>query len=263
MIDDRCLVFFATVGCFISVKMDCGACESKDLSPTGVRGEGAVDLSKMGNGKTLLEPITPVPNRETADSPFDCKKSPLTAAKIPTKASCFDSESSGSDGPVGSVGSGDDTSPQTPRDGLCVGGERSPRTPREVVFDPFAPGPEHLAMAPLNKRYNNQVRSSVARRLAFEFSLRFDECDRSDDVELITDEEMFESVYNNLLEAIVLKQTESFLAEASVIEWDSDSYRTPSPPYLTGIAETCPGAPMKSSAVSRKIDLGLVRKLEF
>ncbi|KAL5738912.1 hypothetical protein ACOSP7_027859 [Xanthoceras sorbifolium] len=83
------------------------------------------------------------------------------------------------------------------------------------------------------------------------------------DVESISDEEVFESVYNNLLEAIVAKQTEGLLAEIANIECDSDCCQTPPAPRLNGIAETCPGAPMKSSAVSRKIDLGLCRKLEF
>ncbi|KAK0585944.1 hypothetical protein LWI29_036672 [Acer saccharum] len=239
--------------------MGSGACEDqsskcKDSSPKfaekldGVSDKEPVELSTVadGNGMASLEPITPVPNREAADSQFDCK-SPLSVPNRPAKHSCFDSKTSGKDDPVASIG------------------DSSPKTPRDVVFDPFAPAPDHLAMAPLNKKYINQVRSSVARRLNFESSLLFEEHNKtcSDGMESISDEEIFESVYNNLLEAIVSKQTECFLEEIPNIEWDSDCCKTPPVTRLNGIAETCPGAPKKSSAVSRKIDLGLCRKLEY
>ncbi|KAH7554634.1 hypothetical protein JRO89_XS12G0251000 [Xanthoceras sorbifolium] len=239
--------------------MDSGVCEDqstkcKDLSPKlaekadEASNKEAIELSTVAaDGTASLEPITPVPNREVADSSFDCK-SPLSESKRPAKVSCFDSETSRKDKSV-----------------ACAG-DSSPQTPKDVVFDPFAPGPDHLAMAPLNKKYIDQVRSSVARRLNFESSIHFEEHNNdtcADDVESISDEEVFESVYNNLLEAIVAKQTEGLLAEIANIECDSDCCQTPPAPRLNGIAETCPGAPMKSSAVSRKIDLGLCRKLEF
>ncbi|TXG57476.1 hypothetical protein EZV62_015305 [Acer yangbiense] len=224
--------------------MGSGACEDqsskcKDSSPKfaetldRVGDKEPVELSTVadGNGMASLEPITPVPNREAADSQFDCK-SPLSVPNRPAKHSCFDCKTSGKDDPVASIG------------------DSSPKTPRDVVFDPFAPAPDHLAMAPLNKKYINQVRSSVARRLNFESSLLFEEHNKtcSDGVESISDEEIFESVYNNLLEAIVSKQTECFLEEIPNIEWDSDFCKTPPVTRLNGIAETCPGAPKKSSA---------------
>lgn len=206
----------------------------------GVRNKEAVELSTVADGATSLGPITPVPKRETVDVPFDCD-SPLTEAKRPTKIACFAMKTSGKDDQVTSIDDG------------------SPRTPKGVVFDPFAPGPDSMAMAPLCKKYVNQMRTSVARCLNFESSLKLME----EDMESISDEEMFESVYNNLLEAIILKQTEGLLAEISNGELDSDCCKTPPEPHLNGIAETCPGAPMKSLAKARKIDLGLCRKLDF
>ncbi|KAJ6331409.1 hypothetical protein OIU76_009897 [Salix suchowensis] len=114
----------------------------------------------------------------------------------------------------------------------------SPRTPEDGVFDPFAPGHEDNVLAP---------------RWSF-----------GDDAEFLSDEEMFESVYESLLEAIVLKQTEGALEEMSKLQRGSDDCTTPpAAPKLTRIPDTCPGAPLKQKGKSRIIDLGLCRKLEF
>ncbi|XP_044485113.1 unknown protein 1-like [Mangifera indica] len=144
--------------------------------------------------------------------------------------------------------------------------DSSPQTPNEVVFDPVAPpGLDNMAMASLCKKYFDQIRTSAARRLKFESSFNSMENKTCiDGAKSISDEELFEFVYNDLLEAIVSKQTEDLLAEISNTEWDSDCCKTPPAPHLNGIAETSPGAPVKKpSAKSRKIDLGLGRKLEF
>ncbi|XP_038702205.1 uncharacterized protein LOC119998830 isoform X2 [Tripterygium wilfordii] len=106
-----------------------------------------------------------------------------------------------------------------------------PRTPKGGVFDPFAPGPDRLAPAPF--------------------------C-------FMSEEEMFDALYENLLEVIVTKQAEDALSEISNIVCDFDACQTPpSAPRLTGIADTCPGAPIKPTGKSRNFDLGLCRKLEF
>lgn len=204
--------------------------------------EAAVELSTMADQAAPQGPITPVLKREVVDVPID-GDSPLTEA---TKVFLFVGETITKEDQVASVNDG------------------SPQTPKDVVFDPFAPGPDHLAMAPLCKKYVYQMKTSAARRLNFDSSLKLMEDSTDvDAVESISDEEMFESVYNNLLEAIVSKQTEDILAEISNIEWDPESCKTPPTLHQSGIAETCPGAPMKPSAKSRKIDLDLRRKLEF
>ncbi|KAJ6708500.1 CYCLIN-DEPENDENT PROTEIN KINASE INHIBITOR SMR11 [Salix viminalis] len=140
----------------------------------------------------------------------------------------------------------------------------SPRTPKDGVFDPFAPGHEDKILAPQCKKYYDEARASVVRRLNFTSSFRALRNESfGDDVEL-SDEEMFESVYESLLEAIVLKQTEGALEEMTKLEWDSDDCTTPpAAPILTGVPDTCPAAPLKRKGKSRTIDLGLCRKLEF
>ncbi|XP_027191366.1 uncharacterized protein [Cicer arietinum] len=44
----------------------------------------------------------------------------------------------------------------------------SPRTPKGVIFDPFAPGPEDiLARAPHSRKYHEEMRNNAARKLHF------------------------------------------------------------------------------------------------
>ncbi|KAJ6407617.1 hypothetical protein OIU84_010997 [Salix udensis] len=141
----------------------------------------------------------------------------------------------------------------------------SPRTPEDGVFDPFAPGHEDNVLAPRCKKYYDEARASVGCRLNFTSSSRaLRNGSFGDDAEFLSDEEMFESVYESLLEAIVLKQTEGALEEMSKLQWGSDDCTTPpAAPKLTRIPDTCPGAPLKQKGKSRIIDLGLCRKLEF
>ncbi|GAB2272057.1 hypothetical protein Dimus_006877 [Dionaea muscipula] len=141
--------------------------------------------------------------------------------------------------------------------------DESPRTPKECIFDPFAPGPDAMVLAPINRKFGKKFRNIVARRLDFhDSSGRLSgarDLDNEDDVE----EMMLESVYKTFLEAILLKQTAVFFAE----HYDSHSAapETPSlPSLLTGIAKTCPRAPLKpGTRRSKQIDNGLCRKLEF
>ncbi|XP_038695194.1 cyclin-dependent protein kinase inhibitor SMR11-like isoform X2 [Tripterygium wilfordii] len=184
--------------------------------------------------------MTPDSIRENGEVPdFG---SPITVLKKPAKALCFDLETSRNQDPFASI---DDSS--------------SPRTPKDCVFDPFAPGPAHLALAPLCKKYFDKSRVNVVRRLSFDSSYKIVE-----DAGFISDEEMFDAVYENLLAVIVTKQAEDALSEISNIECDFDACQTPPlAPRLTGIADTCPGAPVKLPGKSRNLDLGLCRKLDF
>lgn len=194
-----------------------------------------------------LGPITPDSN---TDFLFDFT-SPLTLdSSPPPKAALFDSHQS---------------------DILYASSDGSPRTPKEGVFDPFAPGPEKIMLAPHSNKYLPESRSNAARRLNFDSSVKcIRDGNHETDAETISDDEMLlETVYDALLEAIVSKQTEGFLlAEmlplGSDADAEADAFKTPiSVTRLSGIAETCPRAPMKPTRKLRNIDQSLCRKLEF
>ncbi|XP_050213179.1 uncharacterized protein LOC126664708 [Mercurialis annua] len=219
-----------------------------------------------------LSPSTPDAHKENGEFPLDLK-SPLTVVKKSSKVLTFDSKSD-----------------RVQEPSACFDKSSSPKTPKDGVFDPFAPGPEDKVWAPQSKKYSEEARSNAVRRLNFSSSFKgFDsKVGSCDEEESISDAEMFESVYESLLEAILSKQTESVLAEQSAnmeseavlskqtemivaeqstnmeSDSDSDACKTPpSAPRLTGIADTCPGAPMKPTGNSRIFDFGLCRKLEF
>ncbi|XVE84281.1 hypothetical protein DITRI_Ditri17bG0000300 [Diplodiscus trichospermus] len=199
-----------------------------------------------GDEEAVLGPITPDANREIGEYPYICD-SPPTAVKKPQKIPHF--------GPDATV----------KQDSLASTGRNSSKTPKDGVFNPFAPGPEDMVFAPICRKYIDEMRTSVARCLNFGNTVRnVDSGTLRTSADSLSDEEMFETVYENLLEAIVSNQAEGLLTEFSDIEWDSDGCKTPpSGPCLNGVAKTCPGAPIKPIGRSRNIDLGLCRKLEF
>ncbi|KAM7260104.1 hypothetical protein ACFE04_015845 [Oxalis oulophora] len=135
----------------------------------------------------------------------------------------------------------------------------SPQTPKDSVFDPFAAGLDDKAWAPMCNKYAEEIRCHVNRCLNFGSSVKPLKYD-SDDINY-SEDEMVEFLYADLLEVIVTKQAEFFLAELK----SAVTFQTPaSAPRTIGTAETCPGAPMKSSGRSRKVDVvGLCKKLEF
>ncbi|XP_019196043.1 PREDICTED: unknown protein 1-like [Ipomoea nil] len=156
---------------------------------------------------------------------------------------------------------------------LPSNGGDSPRTPKESVFDPFAPGPEELLRAPLCLK-----KTGVARMLNFEDCIRvlnFEGCTENYfSVDAMTSDELLMGrLYRMLLRIVVSKHTEEFLAgipnQVSDSDSDSDGGSTPSSPppsslpLLTGIAETCPAAPRKTARKVISIDRDLCKKLEF
>ncbi|KAK9289323.1 hypothetical protein L1049_007478 [Liquidambar formosana] len=195
------------------------------------------------NKGASLEPITPDHTRENGDFLSDFQ-SPLTLLSSPPNLVFTDFCPRSNNEPCGI--------------------DCSPRTPKDNVFNPFAPGPDEMMLAPQCKKDMGESRISVARRLNFDSSTKFSVAD-GNHVENLSDEEMLlESVYGSLLEAIVSKQTEDVLAEISPPELNSDGFKTPtSAPRLNGVAEICPGAPMKPTRKLGNTDLGLCRKLEF
>jgi len=210
------------------VEEDCVVVEAK---------ENVTEIS-LQSTVAAMGPITPDSNKETGDFLFGVT-SPLTFVSSPEN------------------------------DNLGASINFSPQTPVEGVFDPFAPGPEKLAMAPHCKKYLKESRINVARRLKFDTSVSFilDGNDETDAETISDDDVLLEAVYDTLSEAIVSKQTEGLVTEILPLDPGFDGFYTPdSATRLSGIAETCPGAPVKTAGTTKKlriIDQGLCRKLEF
>ncbi|KAL4331539.1 hypothetical protein HN51_038318 [Arachis hypogaea] len=168
-----------------------------------------------------INPITPEPLGENGDFAVHLH-SPLT---IEAKQLKLDSDSNG-----------------------------SPRTPKGSVFDPFAPGPEHLMRAPQGKKYL-ELNIGVSRRLDFPHSHSLDAS--YDEEESLSDQEIFDSLCKDLMKVIVSNQTEV-------------AYCTTPPkllPVFSASPGTCPPAPIKlrSGANPRNTnsEVGLCKKLEF
>lgn len=213
--------------------------EEKSIDPKSVSNnidEKSVVVKDVGiskNDVSSLSPITPDSDKETGDFSIDLK-SPLTLVSSPPRESvaCLDSD---------------------------------PRTPLGSVFDPFAPSTDKLLLnAPRCRKSRAESQVNVVRRLNFDLS---DDCSPDENCKAIaeaavaSDEEiLLENMYDTLLEAIVSKQREGI-----VDVYSEDGFKTPeSAERLSGVAETCPGAPtLKCGGKSRKIDQSLCRRLEF
>lgn len=199
--------------------------------------------ASTGNGSSL-EPVTPDSNPENGDQ-FHGFSSPLTVYSSSPNLRCFNSYQNNHTNFLN---------------------EDSPRTPKESVFDPFAPGPDKLLLAPHRGKCMEESRINVVRQLNFNSTATLvRDSNHEVNKEITLDEEkLFECVYVTLLEAIISEQTEELVAKALTQVSESDGYRTPtSAPRLSGVADTCPGAPVKSTSKFRVIDKELCRKLEF
>lgn len=190
------------------------------------------------NGGFAPSPITPDSNKESADL-MSAFTSPLTIISSP------------------SMNEEDDDSYMNVEDD-----DSSPCTPKEGVFDPFAPGPDKLTNAPLSMKHLEESRSYVARRLNFNSLLTKKDSEKREFG--FDDESLLEAIYDSLLEAIISQQAADILDEMTAIGSNNDVLETPpSAPRVSGIADTCPGAPMKPVKKSRNIDLSLCRRLDF
>ncbi|XP_038883894.1 unknown protein 1 [Benincasa hispida] len=199
-----------------------------------------------------LGPSTPDADRESGDFLSD-SKSPLTqvVTSKPLSLTCIDSLDEKIEAPL------EDSDSFDP---LC-----SPRTPKDGVFDPFSPGPAHLALAPISRKCFNGSVGFVARRLQFgsSSSSSFLQIVEAEEEQSISDNELLEAVYENLLEVIVSHQAESSLGQLSSSQSDSSDCSTPPTSFVSGVAQTCPAAPVKPLRKLRNLDMGLCRKLEF
>ncbi|GAU37161.1 hypothetical protein TSUD_391500 [Trifolium subterraneum] len=191
-----------------------------------------MDLCESPNTKEKdsVVPVTPqVVKEKTADFEF---QSPLTLSTTVVLRKQFDNDSD----------------------------NHSPRTPKDVVFDPFAPPTKDAHHT--HSKYLDEFRTSVVRRLCFRSSAH--------DADSLSDQHIFESIYNNLLHFILFKQMEEELLPpmSNLQRYDSDDDECKSPPSMlrfTGIAHTCPPAPRKLKPANQPkiIQLELCKKLEF
>lgn len=149
-----------------------------------------------------------------------------------------------------------------PDESLSVGCQ----TPRGNIFDPFAPGTEEIGCGAPKKKVVRGVEALSRRKLIFEaddfpvrrLSFEFDD---SEEEELYLQGicKMFlDLIFSN--QALEATQNKEDLIDAIPPE----SYRTPeSQPLLTGIADTCPDAPLRPSLKMLKLSPGICRKLDF
>ncbi|CAM0950435.1 unnamed protein product [Alopecurus aequalis] len=141
------------------------------------------------------------------------------------------------------------------------------QTPRGNIFDPFAPGPDEAFCGAPKKKLLRGVEALSRRKLIFEaddFPVRrlSYEFDDSQEEELYLQGvcKMFLDLIfsNQVLEAT---QDRESLIDASP---PPESYKTPeSQPRLTGIADTCPDAPLRPSLKMLKLSPSICRKLDF
>lgn len=140
------------------------------------------------------------------------------------------------------------------------------QTPRGNIFDPFAPGPEEAGCGAPKKKTVRGAEALSRRKLIFEaddFPVRrlSYEFDDSEEEELYLQAicKMFlDLIFSN--QALELAQDREDLIDAIPPE----SYKTPeSQPLLTGIADTCPDAPLRPSLKMLKLSPGICRKLDF
>ncbi|PIA43581.1 hypothetical protein AQUCO_01900168v1 [Aquilegia coerulea] len=152
----------------------------------------------------------------------------------------------------------------------------SPRTPKDYVFNPFAPGPDDLMLAPQGKRFAKKSLFKVVRRLNFDSSaVSIDDTkkeifndDDDDENNVEVEEVLLDKMYKSFLDVIVSMQTQGDVEKEKekegVIHENFSGFTTPTHlPLLNGIAETCPGAPIKSRQCCKKMDLGFCKKLDF
>ncbi|KAK6129458.1 hypothetical protein DH2020_036799 [Rehmannia glutinosa] len=209
---------------FISISISkvadktCGIVEAKNVIVLSQSSTPAADHRQS------IGPLTPDSNRENGELDHDFS-SPLTLVSSTLNASTQSNHPTSPDG-------------------------NSSETPKETLFDSFAPGPDNVLLAPHHRKYREESRIHVVRRLNFlcETHLVRDISHESN-METISDEEhLFEIVYDTILDAIVSEQTKELGAKFPTRFSGLDGFRTPkSAPHLSGIAETCPAAPVKST----------------
>ncbi|KAL5204817.1 hypothetical protein ABZP36_009688 [Zizania latifolia] len=136
------------------------------------------------------------------------------------------------------------------------------QTPRESIFDPFAPGPEEAVCAP-KKKVIRAAEAPSRRQLSFESGdypvkrLSYDFDDSEED-------QFLERICNMFIDLIISNQALDTAGNYMMDSSSPGSCETPSSePLLTGIADTCPDAPLRQSLKAVKLSPSICRKLNF
>ncbi|XP_040385208.1 uncharacterized protein LOC102704935 isoform X2 [Oryza brachyantha] len=137
------------------------------------------------------------------------------------------------------------------------------QTPRESIFDPFAPGAEEVACAP-KKKVIRAPELPSRRQLSFDsgdypvkrLSYEFDDCEE--------DDQFLERICKMFIDLIISNQALETNGKDLLDSSSPGSCETPSSePLLTGIADACPDAPMRRSLKVVQLSPSICRKLDF
>uniref|UniRef100_A0A0E0BEN9 Uncharacterized protein n=1 Tax=Oryza glumipatula TaxID=40148 RepID=A0A0E0BEN9_9ORYZ len=137
------------------------------------------------------------------------------------------------------------------------------QTPRESIFDPFAPGPEELACAP-KKNVIKSPELPPRRQLSFDsgdypvkrLSFEFDDAEE--------DDQFLERICKMFIDLIVSNQALETIGKDLIGSNSPGSCETPSSePLLTGIADTCLDAPLRRPLKAVQLSPSICRKLDF
>lgn len=211
-------------------KVDSPTVEEKDVR----RFPQSSDLTFHQRPTSTGRPVTPDFERGSAEQFLDMPCQAMLVSSPPS-VPCFDFNNNGS------------------------------KTPKDSIFDPFAPVHDKFMLAPRSKKCMEESRNNIVRRLNFSSTTNLVSWNQEAYNDTISEEEqMFDIVYSDLLDVITLERTKEIASESVFQVSDSDGFCTPKfAARLTGIAETCPGAPKKSISKYRNIDKKLCRKLEY
>uniref|UniRef100_A0A0D9XNH8 Uncharacterized protein n=1 Tax=Leersia perrieri TaxID=77586 RepID=A0A0D9XNH8_9ORYZ len=136
-------------------------------------------------------------------------------------------------------------------------------TPRENIFDPFAPRPEEVACAP-KKKVIRVPEVPSRRQQGFDsgdypvkrLNYEFDDCEE--------DDQFLERVCKMFIDLIISKQALDTTGEGLIDSSSPVSCETPSSaPLLTGIADVCLDAPLRQSVKVVQVSPSICRKINF
>ncbi|KAL0450870.1 UNVERIFIED_CONTAM: hypothetical protein Slati_1643400 [Sesamum latifolium] len=116
---------------------------------------------------------------------------------------------------------------------------------------------------PHPRKYIQGMGTNVVRRLNFIYAENLvRDVNHESSGETISDEEhLFESVYSTILDAIFSEHIKEFVANQVS---DPDGFGTPKfAPRLSGVAEACPGAPVKSTTTVQLVRRSSVLNCEL
>jgi hypothetical protein len=135
------------------------------------------------------------------------------------------------------------------------------RTPPEFIFNPFAPGPEELCLAPKRKKGTS---NPLRRQLSVGFDLSFPMIDLENEFEEFEKEEI-QNICKSFLDLIISDVLEICEEKQLLEKEEEDAFKTPTKmPLLTGFADMCPGAPIRPSLkVQSNLKPEMCRKLNF